>query len=307
MGGGSVLVVGSVNADLVVAVERLPQPGETVTGGRFARHGGGKGANQAVAAARAGATVRFVGAVGQDDLGEAALRELEDEGVDVTAVARLAGEPTGVALIAVDAEGRNQITVASGANARVDAELVGAAFAAEAGPGVAVCLLGFEIPDEAVVAAARAATAVGARVVLNPAPARDLLDELAALGVILTPNALEATALSGARDPGEAARALARRTGAPVVVTVGEEGAILADGDALHRVAAPRVDAVDTTGAGDAFNGVLAAGLAGGLDLEAAARRAVLAASASVRTPGARGGMPGAGELAALAGERAPG
>jgi ribokinase len=201
MGGGSVLVVGSVNADLVVVVERLPQPGETVTGGRFARHGGGKGANQAVAAARAGATVRFVGAVGDDDLGEAALRELADEGVDVTAVARLAGEPTGVALIAVDAEGRNQITVASGANARVDAELVGAALSADAAAGVAACLLGFEIPDEAVVAAARAATAAGARVVLNPAPARELVPELAALGVILTPNALEAAALSGARDP----------------------------------------------------------------------------------------------------------
>src|SRR3954469_9547256 len=123
---GTVLVVGSVNVDLVVTLDRLPAPGETVIGGRFARHGGGKGANQAVAAARAGASVRFVGAVGDDDFGAAALDELEREGVDVSAVVRLVGEPTGVALVAVDREGRNQIAVASGANARVDGARVGA-------------------------------------------------------------------------------------------------------------------------------------------------------------------------------------
>jgi ribokinase len=307
MDGGIVLVVGSVNADLVVAVERLPAPGETVTGGRFARHGGGKGANQAVAAARAGARVRFVGAVGRDELGDAAVRELEAEGVDCSGVARLAGEPTGVALIAVDDAGRNQIAVASGANAAVDAALVQAALGGDALAGDGVCLLGFEIPDDAVVAAASAAAAAGWRIVLNPAPARALVPQLAGLGVILTPNALEAAALSGVREPAGAARALAGRTGAPVVVTVGEEGAILAHGDQLARVPVPRVDVVDTTGAGDAFNGVLAAGLAGGLRLEPAVRRAVVAASASVGTAGARGGMPNAARLAALAREPAGG
>src|SRR3954465_5922383 len=128
---GSVVVVGSINAALVVAVDRLPAAGETVIGGRFARGGGGKGANQAVAAVRAGARVRFVGAVGDDDFGAEALADLENEGIDVSAVGRLEDEPTGVALIAVDREGRNQIAVASGANARVDAALAQAA----GGPG----------------------------------------------------------------------------------------------------------------------------------------------------------------------------
>jgi ribokinase len=286
---GTVLVVGSINADLVVTLERLPEPGETVTGGRFARHGGGKGANQAVAAARAGARVRFVGAVGDDDLGAAAVAELEAEGVDARAVERLAGEPTGVALIAVDLEGRNQIAVASGANARVDGELVAAALGARGLAADDVCLLGFEVPDAAVVAAARVAADAGARVVLNPAPARELPGALLGLGVVLTPNALEAAAISGERDPERAARALAARTGAPVLVTLGADGALLAGGERPVALPAPRVDVLDTTGAGDALNGVLAAGLAGGLDLESAARRAVEAASASVRVAGARG------------------
>jgi len=288
---GSVVVVGSVNADLVVTVDRLPEPGETVTGGRFARGGGGKGANQAIAAARAGARVRFVGAVGRDDLGAAALDELRAEGVDVSAVAELEDEPTGVAIIAVDRDGANQIAVASGANARVDGALVGAAFAAGAPRAGDVCLLGFEVPDGAVVAAARAAAPTGARVVLNPAPARELPAALGGLGVLLTPNAIEARALTGEADPVAAARALAARTGAPVLVTVGAAGALLVDpgGAGEVELAAPRVDVVDTTGAGDAFNGVLAAGLATGQALEEAARAAVRAASRSVGVAGARG------------------
>jgi len=286
---GTVLVIGSINADLVVTLDRLPEPGETVTGGRFARHGGGKGANQAVAAARAGARVRFAGAVGDDDLGAAAIEQLAVEGVDVGAVARLEGEATGVALIAVDRAGRNQIAVASGANARVGAALVARALEAAAlGPGDVV-LLGFEVPDAAVVAGARAAGAAGARAILNPAPARDLPDGALGHGVLLTPNGLEAAALTGETEPAAAARALARRANAPVVVTVGADGALLADGDGVVEIAAPEVEVVDTTGAGDAFNGVLAAGLAAGAGIEEAARRAVEAASASVRRAGARG------------------
>jgi ribokinase len=276
---GTVLVVGSVNVDLVVTLERLPAPGETVIGGRFARGGGGKGANQAVAAARAGAQVRFVGAVGADDFGAGALAELEQEDIDTSGIARLEDEPTGVALIAVDREGRNQIAVASGANARVDAAMARAAAGLEPGD---VCLLGFEVPDSAVVAAARAAAAAGARIVLNPAPARELPEALSGLGVVLTPNADEAEAMGGAT-------ALAARTGAPVIVTRGADGAVLLDGGAETELPAPEVEAVDTTGAGDVFNGVLAAGLASGLDLADAAGRAVEAASASVRRAGARG------------------
>ena len=286
---GTVLVIGSINADLVVTLDRLPEPGETVTGGRFARHGGGKGANQAVAAARAGARVRFAGAVGDDDLGAAAIEQLAVEGVDVGAVARLEGEATGVALIAVDRAGRNQIAVASGANARVGAALVARALEAAAlGPGDVV-LLGFEVPDAAVVAGARAAGAAGARAILNPAPARDVPDGALGHGLLLPPNGLEAAALTGETEPAAAARALARRANAPVVVTVGADGALLADGDGVVEIAAPEVEVVDTTGAGDAFNGVLAAGLAAGAGIEEAARRAVEAASASVRRAGARG------------------
>ena len=290
-GSGRVVVIGSINADLVVTLDRLPEPGETVTGGRFARHGGGKGANQAVAAARAGARVTFVGAVGDDDLGAAQLAELEDEGVDVVAVRRLDGEATGVALISVDREGRNQIAVASGANARVDGALVAHALEelGALGPDDVV-LLGFEIPDDAVVAGARAAACAGARAVLNPAPARDLPDAAFEGAVpILTPNALEAAALTGETDPAAAARALQRRTGAPVLVTTGADGALLVTGDGAVEIPAPAVEVVDTTGAGDTLNGVLAAGLVEGLDLETAGRRAVEAASASVRRAGARG------------------
>jgi ribokinase len=284
-----VLVIGSINADLVVTLDRLPEAGETVTGGRFARHGGGKGANQAVAAARAGARVRFAGAVGDDDLGAAAIELLAAEGVDVGPIARLEGETTGVALIAVDREGRNQIAVASGANARVDAALVARAVEAAALRPGDVVLLGFEVPDAAVVAGARAAAEAGARAILNPAPARDLPAGVLEAGVLLTPNGLEAAALTGETDAAAAARALARRTSAPVVVTVGADGALLADGDGIVEIRAPEVDVVDTTGAGDAFNGVLAAGLAAGAGIEDAARRAVEAASASVRRAGARG------------------
>src|SRR3954451_12614473 len=168
MSEGAVVVVGSVNADLVVSVGRLPRPGETVTGGTFARHGGGKGANQAVAAARMGARVALVAAVGADDLGDEALRELAAEGVDVSAVARFDGAPTGVAAIVVDDDGRNQIAVASGANARLAGDAVEAALDGLLEQG-AVVLLGHEVPEAAVLAGIRAARAAGRLVVLNPA------------------------------------------------------------------------------------------------------------------------------------------
>jgi ribokinase len=281
-----VYVVGSVNLDLVVRAPTLPGPGETVTGGTFERHGGGKSANQAVAAARQGAAVRMIAAVGDDDHGEEAVAQLEAEGIDVSAVQRLA-TPTGVALIAVDAKGENQIAVASGANAELAPEAVEAALAGA--PAGGVVLLGLEVPDAAVLAGARAARAAGLEVVLNPAPARPLPDELLALSPVLTPNGPEAAALSGEDDPEAAARALTARTGAPVVVTVGADGALLADGDTLARIPAPQVEAFDTTGAGDAFNGALACALAGGAELADAVRAAVAVAAESVRTPGARG------------------
>ena len=279
----TVLVVGSVNVDLTVHAERLPAPGETVAGGRLERAGGGKGANQAVAAARAGAAVTLVGAVGEDDFGADALAELRAEGVGVEAVQRLAGFATGVALIVVDRDGGNQIAVASGANHAVSAAHVGAA----GRPG---CVLAsFELLDEPVLAAARLAHDAGCPLVVNPAPARLLPPALCELRPILTPNQHEAAELSGEHEPEDAAGALGARTGAPVVVTLGERGALVADGDGTALVPAPSVRAVDTTGAGDTFNGVLAAGLASGGGLRAAVEAAVAAAAESVTRPGARG------------------
>jgi ribokinase len=289
-----VVVVGSVNADLVVAVEALPGPGETVAGGRFARWSGGKGANQAVAAARLGAPVALVGAVGDDPFGDDALRELAAEGIDVSGVARV-GAPTGVALIVVDASGENQIAVASGANACV--RVPPASF------GDAVMLLGHEVPDAAVAAGADR----GGRVILNPAPARAIDPRVFAARPILTPNASEAARLTGERDPEAAARALAAKTRAPVLVTLGAEGALLLDGGDVERIPAPRVRALDTTGAGDTVNGALAAELAAGRELRDAVRFALAAAALSTRAEGARGGMPRRDEVErALAATGAP-
>jgi ribokinase len=273
--------VGSINVDLVVSVARLPAAGETVAGGRFAQHGGGKSANQAVAAARVGASVAFVGAVGEDELGASAVAELEAEGIDVTHVARV-DAPTGVALIAVDAAGENTIVVSPGANARVgpaDVERAGDVLAA-----AAVTLIQHEIPPEAVRAALAAA---GGTVVLNPAPARALVEPID----VLVPNRLELEALADkAGDPEELARGL--RDARAVVVTLGADGALVVEGDRATTVAAPSVRAVDTTGAGDAFCGALAQALAGGAALADAVRWAVAAAAVSVTREGAQGGMP---------------
>jgi ribokinase len=302
MARGRVIVVGSVNADLVVTGERLPRAGETVTGGKFARHGGGKGANQAVAAARLGAQVALAAAVGADGFGDEALRELAAEGVDVSAVARLDGVATGVAAIMVDRMGENQIAVASGANAALDGDAVEAALARLMGSGspAGVVLLGHEVPEEAVVAGARLARAAGWVVVLNPAPARPLATAVLESAPIVTPNADEARALTGEQDIEAAGRALNAKTGAPVLVTLGERGALLIEAGRAERLPALPVTAVDTTGAGDTVNGALAAQLAAGADLKDAARFALTAAALSTRAAGARSGMPRHNEVLAV-------
>ncbi len=280
-----VAVVGALNVDLVVRVPALPAPGETVLGGDLARHGGGKGANAAVAAARAGAVVRLVAAAGDDDLGREALEELRADGVDARWVERRADAPTGAAVILVDPAGENQIAVAPGANLRLTPAWVAAALG-ELTPG-AVCLVSLEIAQDAVRAALGTAAARGLVVVVDPAPPeRTPRDALA--GVILTPNRGEALRLTGEPDPEGAARALAERTGAPAIVTLGAEGAVLAHGGRTERVRAPAVRAVDATGAGDAFSGTLAARLAAGDALPEATARAVEAGSRSVETAGAR-------------------
>jgi ribokinase len=304
---GDVVVVGAVNVDMVVATPSLPGPGETVVGDGVRRFGGGKGANAAVAAARAGARVRYVGAVGDDDLGRGALDELRAEGVAVDDVAVLGEAATGTALIVVDEKGENQIAVGLGANGRVDPQAVRSALAGALGP--AGCLLvSTEIPGEAIAAAVRAGADAGVRCVLNPAPVVEVVDELLALGVLLTPNAGEAAAVarSDGRDPVADARAITGRTGAPVVVTLGGDGALVADpAGGVERVPPRPAAARDTTGAGDTFNGVLAARLAAGDDLVEAVRTANVAAALSVTAVGARGGMP-TGEAITAAREAAP-
>jgi len=294
-----VVVVGSVNLDMVVTLDRLPRPGETATGGRFARHFGGKGANQAVAAARMGAGTALLARVGADAMGEEALADLRAEGVLVEGIGRDADAPTGVALIAVDGAGANQIAVASGANAALSAGAVARGLASlPLAPG-AVCVLGFEVPDAPLLAAAEGARARGLRLLVNPAPPRPIPAALLGPDSLLVPNEGEALALEPASDALAAAETLARRTGTPVLVTLGAAGAaLLHPGRPALRVPALPVRVVDTTGAGDTFLGALAAGLAAGEAPETAMRRAAAAASLSVAWAGARAGMPRGAQVA---------
>ena len=284
-----VVVVGSINIDFVVHAERLPLPGETLLGGRFTTQDGGKGANQAVAAARAGARVTIIGAVGPDANGERALAALEADGIDVSRVRRLEGEQTGVALVAVGARGENQIVVAPGANGALeldddDRRLI-------AGADALLCSL--EVPMATVVDALRAAQAAGRLAILNPAPAHALPSDVLAMGPILTPNEHELVVAIGNDQAEGALDELAARHAGPIVVTQGAAGALLAEGE--HRehfegFTPPLV--VDTTGAGDTFCGVLAASLADGMTLPDAIVRANAAGALSISAAGARTGMP---------------
>lgn len=296
---GDVLIVGSINVDLVCRVPLLPMRGETVVGGTYTQHHGGKGANQAVAAARLGARVTFVGAVGNDELGRSSVAAIAAEGIATDRIATLDDVATGVALIMVDAQGENQIAVASGANGRVHADAVGRALAEYRPAPGGVYLANLELPDDAVIAGARRALELGMRLVVNPAPARVLPGELITLQPILVPNEHEAEALTGESDPMQAARLLCGRTGAPVIVTLGQRGAVVVTSDRYERVLAPHVEVEDTTGAGDTFAGALAAEMATGTELVEAARVAVGAASLSVTARGAREGMPTRHMLAA--------
>jgi ribokinase len=281
-----VLVVGSINVDLVVRADRLPLPGETVLGGRFEQYFGGKGANQAVAAARAGARVAIAGAVGDDAHGRASLEALRSEGVDVSRV-RLVDEPTGVALIAVGGRGENQIVLAPGAN--------GCLVAADAAVphGSAVVLTSFEIPVAVATAAAQAAREAGATTILTPAPAHALPAELLAADPILVPNEHELVSSIGNDDPEAALDELAERTHGAVIVTQGPAGALLAQGDRRQRFPGHRAPAVvDTTGAGDAFVGAVAAWLCAGEPFSRAIEAGNAAGALSVAALGARGALP---------------
>lgn len=286
---GHVVVIGSVNVDLVVTSDRLPRPGETVLGGRFAVHDGGKGANQAVAAARAGSRVTMIGAVGSDAHGERSIAALDAEGIDTSRIRRFDDAPTGVAIIAVGPRGENQIVVAPGANGHVTLDDADRALIGQAD----VLLTNHEIPAEATLDALRAAHAAGVTAILNPAPARALPSEVLSLGPILTPNEHELIVAIGNDETGAALDELAARHHGPIVVTQGPAGALLVDGDRRERFEGrSATDLVDTTGAGDTFCGVLAAWLADGRTLDEAISAANAAASLSVSSAGARNGMP---------------
>lgn len=301
---GWVVVVGSINVDLTVQVSRLPRPGETVVNGTLTRSGGGKSANQACAAARFGATTRFVGAVGDDAMADEALDSIAAAGIDVSRCIRLAGTPTAVALIMVDVAGENQIAVASGANGALDGAAVAAALTDLEPPPGSALLLALEVSDPVVVAAAQWAAARGMTIVVDPAPARPLPPELLATHPIVKPNQTEAFQLTGERTAQAAAAALHARTGAPVIVTLGAGGAMLFDpghGGPDH-LPSPRVETIDATGAGDALTGILAACLASGAPLRAALSWAVTGAALSTLGNGARGALPTRPEVGLLMG-----
>lgn len=299
-----ILVVGSVNIDLVLRAPRLPSPGETVLDGEFYQSHGGKGANQAVAAARAAAVpVFFVGAVGDDAFGEDARRELESSGINCDRLKTASTTATGTALILVDSHGENMIGVASGANATLSPADIDAI---DDFPESGVLVACLETPLPTILRTLERSRAAGLRTLLNPAPAHPELCDSGALGLVdvLTPNEAEAEQLTGcdvSSDTGalEAARMLRERGCAAVVLTRGARGCLVVEGSGHHSLAAPRVAAVDATAAGDAFTGTLAAALADGETLVESARRANVAASLSVTRRGAQASLPGRDEITA--------
>lgn len=299
MSAARLVVVGSSNTDLIVQTDRIPAVGETVMGGDLVTAAGGKGANQAVAAARLGTVVTLVGRTGRDMFGEETQRVLQREGMDLSYFHADSSAPGGVALIVVDANGQNIIAVAPGANQRVTPTDVKAA--TRAFDGCQLVLLQLEVPMEAVVAAARAGREAGATVMLNPAPAAPMPDELCSLVDILTPNEHEATLITGQTEPEAAAQALLARGPSTVIVTLGAAGVLLAQaGRPPQRIPGFQVHAIDTTAAGDAFNGGLAAALARGLAMPQAVHYAQAVAALSVTRLGAQPSLPYAMEVDAF-------
>ncbi|MGF1496566.1 MAG: ribokinase [Elainellaceae cyanobacterium] len=296
-----VIVFGSINMDLVVRTPRLPQPGETVVGNDFATVPGGKGANQAVAAARLGAPTDMVGCVGGDRFGTDLITGLKAAGVNCDRVRIDPSTSSGVAIIEVDAQAENHIVIVPGANAALDSADVEhlASKLSILGPGPSYLLLQLEVPLPAVVTAAQAAHSRGAKVILDPAPAQPLPEDLYSLIDILTPNQVEASQLVDfpvrrADDAAHAAQILQQRGVQTVIIKMGEAGAYGLDPAGDFWIRAFPVTAVDTVAAGDAFNGGLAAALAKGLSLRQAAREAAAVAALSVAQHGAQPSMPNA-------------
>ncbi len=290
-----VFVMGSINQDFVLKVERRPKPGETVTNAELSTHNGGKGANQAAAAAFLGASVAFLGRVGDDEFGEPLVRALGEKGIDTTLIERASGASTGAAFITVTPDGENAITVAPGANRSLTPEDVDAA--SEAIGDARVLVAQMEIPVETVLQAVEVAAAMGTRTLVNLAPIFETPHELLERLDPLVVNEHEAAFLLGSEVEGvdgalSAVSRLLSLGSRSAVITVGEAGAVFANGESTGHLPAPKVDVVDTTGAGDAFVGALAVKLARGASLEEAVAYAVRAGAAAVTKEGAQGALP---------------
>jgi ribokinase len=294
----SVVVVGAANIDLISYVPRLPRVGETLHGTAFHMGYGGKGANQAVMAAKLGAAVTMICKLGRDVFGEGTLENFRELGVDTTHVTFTEDAFSGVAPIAVDPDGRNSIIIVTGANDLLSEDDLERARPAIAASEVVVCQL--EIPVETTLAALRIAREEGVRTIFNPAPAREELpEELYRLSDVLCPNEPETELLTGSPAGEAAARELLARGAGAVVLTLGERGCLVVEGDTAVELPVESVRAVDTTGAGDAFVGALAALLAAGRPLVEAAERANSVAALSVQGRGTQTSFPTASELPA--------
>jgi ribokinase len=298
-----IVVVGSTNLDMVVQAPQIPRPGETVLGGRFTMVPGGKGANQAVAAARMGGDVTFIARVGQGAFGRQALEGFRQDGIRTDYITEEAEEQHGVALILVDQNGENAIAVAPGANSRLSPEDVQRAEPAFAEADIV--LLQLEVPLATVQAAVDLAEKHGKRIILNPAPSQALSERILSRVSILTPNETEAEMLLGGGEAGlggiavTAEQLLGKGVGT-VIVTLGREGVFVVTPEGQYRVPGRRVKTVDTTAAGDAFSGALAVGIGEGRELREAVPIAVAASALSVTRVGAQSSLPSRAEVEAL-------
>lgn len=300
----NILVVGSCNTDMVIKADHLPTPGETILGGTFFMNAGGKGANQAVAAARLGGAVTFICKTGNDIFGKQAIQLFKDEGIDTTYLVEDAVNPSGVALITVDKNAENCIVVASGANATLSPEDLSAAESLITQS--TIVLMQLEIPLPTVEHVALKAFAKGASVVLNPAPACNLPGSLLRCVDIITPNQKEAEMLTGItvndiNSATQAAKKLQQQGVQTVIITLGSEGALVVHKETVTHVAGYKVGAVDTTAAGDVFNGALVVALSQGNNIVDATKFACKAAAISVTRLGAQASAPYKNEVAIFA------
>lgn len=290
-----IIVIGSSNTDMVVKAQKLPLPGETILGGQFYMFPGGKGANQAVAAARLGGNVVFIARTGNDVFGQQAIGQFKAEGINTDYISTDTSHPSGVALIVVDAKGENIIAVAPGSNAQLSEGDINKAI--EELQTASVALLQLEIPIATVRYAVKRMWELGKKVILNPAPAQLLPDEIFEQLYMITPNETEAEILTGIQVTNEetaikAALTLKEKGVEQIVITLGARGAFILTDTCRKLIAAPKVDAVDTTAAGDIFNGALAVAIAKGLSLENAVEFACRAGAISVTRMGAQASAP---------------